>query len=334
MESKHVPSMYCRNLIARVREEESIEPADFFAGTAIDVTDLSSDSATTTHSNQILVYERVAALSTHPGFGFRAGATNQFGDHGLLGALLYTAPSVTEAFAKLERYIDVIGGMLRYRMILRGAHVLLACSVNGLVSRPAQQLITEESIAIWKHIALPVGGLEQLTQQIRIDYPRPCHGHLYESLCPGIEFLFNSPRLEIVLPREVLDLPMPGSNPPAFELLEAQCAAILEQISPSFTQRIEHFLTTAPPAQWTQGAVAEHLHCSSRTLRRRLSGEGTSLRSIVDRHRHELAARQLMRGEGVGRVAAACGFESTEAFTRAFRRWTGVTPRAFAPRQG
>lgn len=329
MESKHVPAIYCRNLIAQLCEEESIEPRRFFAGTTINASHLGNDSDTTTHSNQIKVYERVAALSTRPGFGFRAGAKNQFGDQGLLGALLYTAPSVAVAFTKLEQYIDVIGGMLRYHVSHGGSRLFLTCTINGLVSEAAQRLITEESIAIWNCLALPVGGLQQLTQQIRVDYPRPPHAHLYEEAIPEVEFQFGRPKLQIVLSRDVLDVPMPGSNPPTFELLESQCAAILERISPSLTQKIEQYLQDVPPARWTESAVTEHLHCSSRTLRRWLGEDGTSLRAILDRHRADVARRAFLRGDSVAQVADACGFAGADGFSRAFKRWTGLTPGAY-----
>jgi AraC-like DNA-binding protein len=70
--------------------------------------------------------------------------------------------------------------------------------------------------------------------------------------------------------------------------------------------------------------------CKPRTLRARLAAEGGSFSDIVDTQRRELVLK-LMAFPGVklGAVAAQIGFSDPAAFTRAFRRWTGSTPKAW-----
>ena len=64
-----------------------------------------------------------------------------------------------------------------------------------------------------------------------------------------------------------------------------------------------------------------------RTLQRRLRGENTSHRQILDRVRRERALRLLPRGElSVAQIAEQLGFSEPSAFNRAFRRWTGRAP--------
>lgn len=329
MESRHVPAVYCRNLIAQLCEEEGIDWDDCLAGTSILASHLESDNDFTTHSNQLKVYERVAALSTNPGIGFRLGIQSGFGDQGLLGALLYTAPNVYTAFEKLERYIDVIGGMLSYRVERRADQLLLTCAVNGPVSMKAHLLAVEESIALWTHLALPVGGLASLTKIIRFDYPQPEHLELYEAHCPDIGLEFSAPQVQIVLSEKVLDLPMPGSNPATFELLDSQCAAQLERITASARRRVQDYLQRSDPQAWTLPEVAEHLHFSPRSLRRHLAAEGISLRSVLDQHRAEMSATALASGKSIAEAALDCGFQSADAFVRAFKRWHGTTPGRF-----
>jgi AraC-like DNA-binding protein len=73
---------------------------------------------------------------------------------------------------------------------------------------------------------------------------------------------------------------------------------------------------------------------SARTLRRRLSGLGTSFHEQRDKLRHELAVQQLRLGqESVARIGDRLGFAGTNAFQRAFRRWTGVAPSTFRQRE-
>jgi AraC-like DNA-binding protein len=80
----------------------------------------------------------------------------------------------------------------------------------------------------------------------------------------------------------------------------------------------------------TPANVARTLAVSRRTLSRRLAGEGTSFRDILKDVRRELACALLLdRSLSVGDVAFFLQYSEPAAFHRAFRRWTGQTPRDF-----
>lgn len=65
----------------------------------------------------------------------------------------------------------------------------------------------------------------------------------------------------------------------------------------------------------------------SRTLNRRLHASGTNFRTLVDEARFE-TARQMLEDSAmdVRQIALALDYVDASAFTRAFRRWAGVTP--------
>jgi len=76
--------------------------------------------------------------------------------------------------------------------------------------------------------------------------------------------------------------------------------------------------------------IAEHLHMSVRTLARRLAEEDTSHKALLDELRSDLARRYLSdAGLAISEVAFLLGFSEPSAFHRAFKRWTGQTPRQF-----
>jgi AraC-like DNA-binding protein len=74
--------------------------------------------------------------------------------------------------------------------------------------------------------------------------------------------------------------------------------------------------------------VARELGCSRQTLYRRLKAEGVTFERLLDALRHRLAIR-LIRDEGLSVKDAAwrLGFSDPAAFSRAFKRWTGNSPR-------
>ncbi|MEM9255432.1 MAG: AraC family transcriptional regulator [Pseudomonadota bacterium] len=86
-------------------------------------------------------------------------------------------------------------------------------------------------------------------------------------------------------------------------------------------------LADGPPAQED---VAESLHMSARTLQRKLKEEGTSYKSLLNDTRLELARRYLgERRRSVVETAYSLGFSEPSTFSRAFKRWTGVSPAEY-----
>ncbi len=80
-------------------------------------------------------------------------------------------------------------------------------------------------------------------------------------------------------------------------------------------------------------SLAKGLGVSERTLQRRLQEEGTSLQELTEAVRHELSLALLRdRALSLFEIAQRLGYASQAAFSRAFRRWRGVSPAAYRRR--
>jgi AraC-like DNA-binding protein len=74
--------------------------------------------------------------------------------------------------------------------------------------------------------------------------------------------------------------------------------------------------------------VARSLGMSERTLARKLSDDGLNFTQILQQLRRDLALRYLDdRKLPVSKIAWLFGFREVSAFTHAYKRWTGKTPR-------
>ena len=125
--------------------------------------------------------------------------------------------------------------------------------------------------------------------------------------------------------------PPPDANPFA-SLLGGLAKALVAAVErPSafrrdVKSRIEALLETG---EARVDRVASDLGLSRQTLYRRLREEGVTFEELLDKLRHRLALRYL-REERMSVKAASyrLGFSDPAAFSRAFKRWTGNSPRA------
>ena len=72
------------------------------------------------------------------------------------------------------------------------------------------------------------------------------------------------------------------------------------------------------------------MNTSALTMYRRLQQEGTSYQKIKDNIRREVAINKLAKEKlSVDQVSEIVGFVEPRSFTRAFKHWTGLTPRSY-----
>jgi len=75
---------------------------------------------------------------------------------------------------------------------------------------------------------------------------------------------------------------------------------------------------------------ARALNLSVRTLQRRLQHAKLSYSELIDQVRHEDACQLLqVHSKSIADIARQLGYSDPSHFSRAFRRWEGVSPRAY-----
>lgn len=75
-----------------------------------------------------------------------------------------------------------------------------------------------------------------------------------------------------------------------------------------------------------QADVAESLHMSQATLKRRLCEETTSFKALRNNYLNAVAIDALTAGDALSSIADMLGFSDSRSFARAFKAWNGVTP--------
>ena len=105
--------------------------------------------------------------------------------------------------------------------------------------------------------------------------------------------------------------------------------------SPIVTQLRSILVELLPSGAASQKAVAQRTNTSVSTLQRLLRAEGTSYREVLDETRRELALHYVEdRRYALSEIAFLLGFADQASMTRAFKRWTGTSPKRYAERKG
>lgn len=148
----------------------------------------------------------------------------------------------------------------------------------------------------------------------------------------GCEIRFSSYPSKLSFNANLLDIPLPQSDPDASQHFRQQCRMLITKLkSQSFFADDVRMLLLAQPGHFPGiEHVAGQLHVSVRTLRRRLSEEGSSFRELLDEVRFQLAKEYLLDTKlPLAEIAELLGYTEPGNFSHAFRRWSGQSPRGF-----
>lgn len=183
-------------------------------------------------------------------------------------------------------------------------------------------------------IAKKLTGLSHLGK-VELQMPEPI-GFAEISHQLAVTCLFNQKCNCWIFPKEYLKQSVLTADPMLAPLLNAQCKRDIEKLKLKsgwkgrVKQVAEKLLLDGEVDTLKVGQVAQIMNMSERTLQRYLALDHTSFTILVDslkkKHAQKLLAQNNM---SIEKVAFMLGYAETSHFTRAFKRWMGVTPKSF-----
>jgi AraC-like DNA-binding protein len=164
---------------------------------------------------------------------------------------------------------------------------------------------------------------------VGLAHPRHEHADkLEEALAARVSFSQTSCWIDV--DDASLDLPHVDADAALVEAIRRTLEPALARASRTltFVERVRLAVEASLAESDDVRIVATQLRMSTRTLQRRLAEEGTSFRAVVDRARRVRAERLVADPKiSFTELAFQLGFADASAFTRAFRRWTGMAPQ-------
>lgn len=295
--------------------------------------DIEDHDARVPMSRYIALMHAAQDLTGDPAFALHFGAHYDLADLSIAGLIMNASETMGEAFLQMNRFgrlvIEVEGvgmGAERFqRVVVDGQYWLVDARENP----NAFPELTEVTFArIARH---PRRFLEKPhVIEVHVTHPAPAYAAEYERVFEApVVFAshWNAMRMDPNLSSYRVAL-QPRY---VFGALAQYAEALLQELenSKSVRGRVESLLMPKlHTGDISINAIAEKLGVSRQTLFRRLKAEGVTFEKVLDDLRHRLALDYLGgRRASVNETAYLVGFSDPAAFSRAFKRWTGKSPR-------
>lgn len=273
-----------------------------------------------------------ADISGEPGFALRFGeALGMDVSVALLAAA--SAATVAAAGVRFNHFAPLVldheagaGGLLCLARDRRGVWLELRLGAEREL-RPLVAAGFAWCVTQIRALAVPAGVLKAV--YLRDTAPADPADYARVFAAP---IIFGAQRDALLLDDEFLSVALPAAHPYVSALVDARAETLLRELQASRTMRgrVERHLAGrlgAGPAD--MATTAGDLGLSRQTLRRRLRLEGCSFEQVLAALRQRLALSLMDEGNlAVKEIAARLGFSEPAAFSRAFKRWTGVSPSA------
>lgn len=174
-------------------------------------------------------------------------------------------------------------------------------------------------------------GDRQAVQAVHVTHAEPSYRAEYDRIF-RVPVVFGSDRNALRIDEALLaSFPFPKPSRYATRVLTGHAEALLQKLdsSQSTRDRVEtQLMPLLPAGDVSMTMIARKLGVSRQTLFRKLKVEGVTFEQVLDELRHKLALNYLNANKAsVKETARLVGYSDPAAFSRAFKRWTGSSPR-------
>ncbi|HEX8144449.1 MAG TPA: AraC family transcriptional regulator [Pyrinomonadaceae bacterium] len=308
-----------------------VRPQELYRAVNLDPSLLDDTDNRIPYAQLVALYEAAARLTGDDAFGLHLSERTSEKVFDLLGYVLMSSPTLGEALHRIVRYHPIWNDGAEYVLEMDDDAVRLGYRYIGFNGETCRH-DCEMTLAITVRFGRLATGVDWTPREISFQHPQPAdiseHRRIFRS-----PLRFSRPLNEVVFDRSLLSLRMVEADPALCAVLDRHAAELLMK-SPGrggFVDEVRALLFEAMQGgDASLEAISRQMGTSPRTLQRKLKEEGASHQDLLDEIRRDLSKRYLREPQmAICEVAYLLGFSEPSAFHRAFRRWTGITPKAY-----
>jgi AraC-like DNA-binding protein len=312
--------------------QQGVASVEALKGVQLSQVDIASP-ATRVSLNQILeCYRNAARLSSDPRFAYRTGLRFHVSSYGMFGFAILSSMNFRQTmnFAVQYHALATPSADISFKEANNCGIWTVSPVPHPRVDADLYKFLVELQLGIHVSLHRDVMGPHFVPREVHLTYGSP-NAQSYPDLF-GCPVLFGRSENKIVFDAHWLDSVPKLGNEITYAGLRQLCDELMEelQLSTGLVGKVRQVLMINLMRPTSFEAVAGHLGMSPRTLRRKLSEEGTSFRELIDELRMYMAIKYLRDTTlTIEDVAYSLGFSDAANFRHAFRRWTKAAPHEF-----
>lgn len=293
-------------------------------------------SSNVNHRVDAFVYNRVLETISdelkQPLIGFEYGKQIGAKAFNLLGYLTMSSNTLGNAANTLQRYNKLVSNMGYSKIYFEEELGFAEWQTKPAVSKFSYHVI-DAVLSGWCSFSRKIVNKNLPLRKVELTHDNQTFRKEYESFY-GCDVLFNSQQNRLTFKKEWFELPISESEETVYQAIISQADIALAKIEdgsfPDNEQIIRSIVTCLPSGEFGISNIAKKFGVSERTFQRRLSEQGVSFRELQEEAKKLLALELMSKNElPLLAISGLLGFAEQSAFTRAFKRWTGQTPREF-----
>ncbi len=309
--------------------ERGLNPARVFASAGLDIGVLDNPDNPVPFEALGRVLASAARLTDCPHFGLLVGERHTIAVLGLVGELVRNSATVGAALENIVAYLHLHDrGAVPTFAASKGVALLGYAIVRHDV--PGLRQIYDGALIITRNVMRDLCGVSWDPDEVLIAHSAPRSKPVYRKFFRA-PVRFDADQTALVFPSRLLHQKIERADAALLRIASAEVQALEARADLDLPQRLRRVLRgLVTSGRGSRDEVARVVAMHRRTLNRRLEGHGTTFHALADEVRYEIA-RQLLRDTRMplAQIAATFDYADASAFTRAFRRWSGMAPSAW-----
>ena len=313
-------------IVWKLLEEYGHDPEPLFLEVGLNPKLINNPDARMGYEVADKLWSKASEIIADPCFGLHAIKHWHPSHFGALGYAWLASSSLRTAFNRFERYVNIVSGLVDFQLEDTADGFVVTLETKPFVQDVPARIDTILSILV-KMCRINAG--EELNPSLVTFTHKefPCSGEYYAFFRSPVQF--GAATNSFTLPTEVIDQPLDGTNPQLAQLNDQLMISTLAKLNRNnIEQRVKAaIIEQLPSGNISQEMVADALHMSVRNLQRKLKNIDTSFRELLDEIRQNLAKQYVTTSDvSLSEVTFLLGFSESSTFSRAYKRWHGVTP--------
>ena len=279
------------------------------------------------------LWELAEQLTADPGVGLHAGQVIDPERMGLVGHVFFNCDTLGEAVIQYVRLHRLINESVTLSFEQTPEQSILTWQPDNPAHYCRQDMDRTLAAALCRTRHFIHRGIE--ADWVEIAHPEPDYAAEYQKLFGG-QVLFGCGITRMAFASKHLGHRIPHRNPYVYSAVLKQVNAVLARLQTrrSFSRKVRRLISRQMATDRIDAdTLARQCHMSRQTLYRRLKKEGLSFHDLVEQVRKDKALRYVADDQyALGEIAFLLGFSELSAFSRAFKRWTGMAPAQYRAR--